>query len=257
MDGSIRIMFDDNDPAPAVSHIELLEDGVWNDTGFRFSSASVFLGRDMILSAVSGFIETRNPSATVGHIRSLIPHIQFGNQGTTEPADMPVLDILKTFAVFPGPTVGDINSTTIGQIISSAPSRVLKTSEHQVGSSIPATAPIQVSFYVGTDNTGFLFNRFNLPTSSMATLGAPLIIDFKEDFGFEGGSSIFQEFKSDNLISLAINGSGDVLTSHTGHELKEIDIVLDDQILNNANEFVFHGIDDMGQLGWISNNRFP
>ena len=49
-DGSIRLMFDVNDPPPAEAHIELLKQDpisgefVWNDTGLRFDSSSVSLG---------------------------------------------------------------------------------------------------------------------------------------------------------------------------------------------------------------------
>lgn len=249
-DGSIRIMFDDNDPDPAVTHIELMTNGVWNDTGFRFSATSVFLGRDLILSAVAGFIETRNPSAAVGHVRALVPHIEFGEQGTIESAHMPITDFLKTFSPFPGPATGEVTGATIGQIINISPTRILDQSLHEVGS-IGATAPIQVSFYVGTDNAGLLVERFNLPASDWVA-NQPLIIEYNESFGIEANENLFQEFTSVNALSLKTNAAGDIITDHTGHQLAERDIILDELVLDEEMFFVFDN-----NLGFVTNNRFP
>jgi len=248
-DGSIRLNFTGADDV--VSNMETRKDGVWNDTGFRFSSASVSIGRDLIISAVSGFIETQNPSQIVKHRRSLIPHIKFDEQGTDDFGDMPVLDVLKDFPVFGGTPVGEKSGTTIDQVFTDAPSRVLTSSTHTIGS-VGATSEIQVSYYKGNDNSGVLFNRFILPASDMATPNDPLVLNFKDDFGFDGEVEIFQEFKSDNPISLKTNAANQILTTHTGHELKEVDILLDELVISNDLSLVF---DD--NLGLIANNRFP
>lgn len=245
-DGSIRFQFTDPD---TTAHIESRVNGVWNDTGLRFSSSSVRLGRDMIISAVAGFIETVNPSATAGHVRSLIPHIEFDELGTLEPPHMPILNALQSFDVFTGPAVGEIINTTIGQSLAQIPSRVLEQTVHEVGS-IAATAPVTVSFYTGNDNTGFLFNRLNIPASQFIA-NQPLIIDYGDDFGFEGGISIFQEFTSTDPFSLKTNSSGDIITIHTGHELSETDVVLNEFILSNDLDIVFNN-----SLELVTSNRF-
>ncbi len=245
--GSIRIVFTPGDPS---AHIEAKANGVYNDTGFRFSSSSVSIGRDLQASAVGGFLETLNLSEIDDHLKALIPHIQFDINGTLGPAHTPILDIRKDFIIFPGPTTSEIVFPTIGQVFTATPTRVLHSATHEVGS-VSATAPIEVSYYKGTDNTGPLLNRLNLPASAMVA-NTPLTIIYDSDFGFENATSIFFEFKSSALISLDLNAAGNVITTQNGHELTELDNILDEFVL--ANDL---GITFDNNLNIVVHNRFP
>jgi len=246
-DGSIRIIFTPGDP---TAHIEAKANGVYNDTGFRFASSSILLGRDLSASAVGGYIETVNLSEIDDHLKSLIPHIQFDITGTFGSAHMPVLDKREDFIIFDGPADGEILSTTIGQIFSGAPSRVLHSSTHEVGS-ISATAPIQITYYKGTDNTGPILSRFNLGTNTMIA-NQPLVIIFDSDFGFENDQNIFFEFISQQNIALKTNAGGNVITTHNGHTLDELDIILDEFVLANDLSLTFDN-----NLNFTVHNRFP
>ena len=247
-DGSVRFKFD---TIGNINNIELRAGGVWNDTGLRFASSSIGLGHDMIISAVSSFLETTNPSGTIGFPRALIPHIEFREPGgTTEPAHMPIVDIVRTFEVFPGPQVGEKTGTVITQSLSVLPRRLLKQSVHQVGS-FNSTADVQVTYYSGNDNTGGIINRINLPPSTMLN-GQPLVIEYGEDFGFDGAVSIFLEFVSANSMALQTNVDGDLITQHVGHELQDLDILLEEFILTKNLDFIFtNSLDFMYPL------RFP
>lgn len=246
-DGSIRIVFTPGDP---TAHIESKANGVWNDDGFRFASSSVLLGHDLSASAVGGYIETVNLSEIDKHLKSLVPHIQFDIRGTFGAAHMPILDVRETFLTFPGPPAGEIISTTIGQVFTAQPSRVLHSSTHQVGS-ISATAPIQVNYFKGTDNTGVLLNRINLGTNTMIA-NQPLVIIYDSDFGFENEADIFFEFTSTSNISLKTNGDGDIITVQDGHTLSELDILVDELILGNDLSITFDN-----ELHLVAHNRFP
>lgn len=245
-DGSIRIMFTDGD---ASSHIELRQSGVWNDTGFRFASSSVSLGRDLQLSAVGGFLETVNLSEIVDHIKSLVPHIEFNQTGTMGAAHMPITDTRTTFNVFAGPPFSEIISTAIGQSFSVTPTRILHSATHTVGT-VGATAEVEVSYYKGVDNTGILLNRMMLPASDMVA-GQPFTIVYDSDFGFENVVTIFFEFVSVNNISLETNFAGDVITSQDGHILDELDVMLDEFVIANDLSFVFDN-----NLNITVHNRF-
>lgn len=245
-DGSIRLILT---PPDEMGHIELREDGVWNNTGFMFSSGSISLGRDLLLSAVGPFLETVNPSMVVDHLKTLIPHIEFTMAGTTGAGHMPILDARETFIVFAGPPAGEIISTTIGQTFTVSPTRLLHSTTHEVGS-VGASAEIQVNYYKGVDNTGILINDMMLPSSDMIA-GQPLTVVYDSDFGFENVETIFFEFVSDNNISLAINAGGDVITSQDGHTLAELDIMLDEFVLTNDLSFVFDN-----NLNFVVHNRF-
>lgn len=246
-DGSIRFMFTEGDP---TAHIESRAAGVWNDTGLRFSSSSVLLGHDMLVSSIGGFIETVNPSEIVRHIKSVIPHIESNINGTKEAAHMPILDVRETFDVFPGPVISEIVATSIGQVFSASPTRVLHSATHLAGS-VGASAQVTVSYFKGTDNTGDLLNRFTLPASAMVA-GLPFTTIYDSDFGFENIENIFFEFVSANTISLATNVSGDVITSQDGHVLSELDIMLDEFVLANDLSLTFDN-----DLNFVVHNRFP
>lgn len=231
-DGSIRICSTVGDP---ISHIELRENGVFNDTSFRFSaSGSVQIGRDLDLAATAGFLETGNPSQTIGHIRSLIPHIQFEDAGTEHP-HTPILDAEEIFDVFTG-AVSEIVATVIGIDLGVSPGRVLEESIHEVGS-VSSTQPVQVSFYLGTDNTGFLIDRRTLPANAMVT-NTTLEIIYDNDLGFQAGQQVFMEFLSTANISLKTDSGGNALTKHEAHELDVLQLVTENLIWNNSLDHV-------------------
>ena len=245
-DGSIRFMFTEGDP---TAHLESRANGVWNDTGLRLSSSSMLLGRDMLVSSIGGFLETVNPSEIVDHLKAVIPHIEFNMNGTLGAAHMPILDTRETFDVFPGPVVGEIVATSIGQVFSVDPTRVLHSATHRTGT-VGATEQVNVSYYKGTDNTGSLLNRFMLPASEMPANQSFTIV-YDSDFGFEQVENIFFEFISENQISLSTNLAGDVITSQDGHVLDELDIILDELVLSNDLSLTFDN-----NLNLVVHNRF-
>lgn len=245
-ENSIRWAFHPGDPD---AHIEKFLNGVWNDTGIRFASASVSLGRDLRIGAAGGFIETFNVSEIDDHIRALLPHIQFDATGTTQPAHMPILDKREDFVVFAGPATGEIISTIIGQVFSAIPTRLLHTTTHTTGS-VAASSQIEVTYYKGVDNTGSILNRFRIPASIMPA-STTFTITYEDDFGFENATNIFFEFVSTANISLATNASNQVITTQNGHNLDELDIILDELVLANDLSLTFSN-----ELGFAVNNRF-
>ena len=225
VDGSIRFIFTVGDD---VGHIELRESGVWNDTGFRFASNSVKVGRDLTLSAVAGILETNNPSALVGHVKSLIPHIEFDDDGTRQ-VQTPILAEETTVLIY-GPVTGEVNAKTHGIDLGQVPSRVIEHSFHEIGT-VGATDEVVVSVYVGTDNTGILINRRTLPASDLVTK-TQLDINYDNDLGFEGGSNIFMEFVSDTAFTMEVDASGNPVTTHEMHELAVIEILTENLVYN-------------------------
>lgn len=222
-DGSIRFSFS---AGGRNANLEKRTSGVWNDDGMRIASSSLDIGRDMTLSAVAGHLETNNPSAAVGHTRGLIPHIEFNDEGTRQ-AETPIVDVEKFFTVF-GTAVGETTANTIGINIGTTPGRIIENSIHEVGATVP-TSQVTVSFYTGTDNTGFLFNQKILPASDF-TANTTLSIDYDLDLGFEANVSVFMEFKSDTPLSLKTDAGGNPLTIHEAHELDEIGIFTENVI---------------------------
>lgn len=229
-EGSIRFMYTQGDE---FAHIESKVSGVWNDTGLRIASSTLSLGRDMKLAAIAGFLETINPSAIVGHQRSIIPHIQFDDAtGTTlNQLHVPIANIEDTFVLF-STASSETTGTTIGQIIADSPGRIISTSVHEVGAT-GASAQVIVNWFVGADNTGTLVNQRKLPASDL-TANSTLTIDYGEEFGIDAGVTYFQEFTSAASFSLKTDSGGNILITHTGHALEELQGVTENIIYNNA-----------------------
>jgi len=91
VDGSIRFIVL---PGESVGQIEFRSLGVWNDTNFRVDILD--LGRDLALKPAGGFVETINPSAVSGSIRSFLPNIPFDDSTGTGTPILPVA--LKLFS---------------------------------------------------------------------------------------------------------------------------------------------------------------
>jgi len=247
IDGSVRMSMDLDDN---VYRIEKRTNGVYNDDSFRFASNSVELGHDLRMGAMGGFVETLNRSEMAGHLRAVLPHIQFDAQGTTEAAHMPILDKRDDFFVFPAPATGEIISTVIGQVFSTIPTRVLHSSTHITGSA-GATAPVQITYYKGTDNTGPILNQFRIPPTIMGIPNVSFTIIYTDDFGFENAKNIFFEYTSANPISLKTNAAGDVITTQNGHVFDELDIMLDEFVMTKKPGFIM-----TRKLGFVVHKRF-
>ncbi|MEE9158615.1 MAG: hypothetical protein V3U60_09555 [Gammaproteobacteria bacterium] len=243
-DGTIRIVFT---PGETEAHIELKTSGVYNDTGFRISGSTLKLGRDMSISSTAGWLETENASQLVGHLRSLLPHIEFSDAGTLNPQS-PIVDVLKTFPVFTG-AVGEVSGTVLGQGYIVSPTRIVKNSFHESGS-IAAGADVTHRLYVGADNTGVLFNQFIIPQAAF-TADTTLIINYDKELGFPNGQSFFMELTSPATFSLKTDSGGNILTIHEGQELKTEDVVLSNLVVKNDAGFLL-----FNDGGFVKNNAF-
>ena len=230
-DGSIRFKLISGE---AEAGVEKRANGVFNDTSLRFSSSSVRIGRDLVLSAAAGFMETSNPSGVAGHVRSLIPHIQFEDAGTRQP-HTPILDAEAVFDVFTG-AVSEIIATTIGINLGVSPGRVLEESIHEVGS-VGNSQSVTVSFYIGTDNTGTLIDRRRIGAGVMVA-NTTLELDYNNDLGFLAGQQIFMEFESGANISLKTDSGGNPLTKHEAHELRELEMFTENMVYDNSNDHI-------------------
>lgn len=245
-DGSIRFQFTTGDN---FAHIETRADGVWNDNGLRFASSSFGLGLDMTMSAISGFIETFNPSQVAGHQSSFIPHIQFDDDLGTMETHVPIVDILEIFPVFIN-AVGEQTLTVHGIDCGAIPSRIIERITHEVGT-VGATAPVTVKYFKGTDNTGFLYSQQVLPISAVVA-NTTLTITYDKDLGFEGGENVFTELSSDVAFSLKIDSGGNGLTTQIGHNQDELSVVIENLVYD---ENLDHSLDEF--LNPVYSEQFP
>jgi len=161
-DGSFRIAVTVGED---VIHLEQRASGVWNDSGLRTSPKTLELGRDLFLSAGFTYIETSSPSGAATEDKTLIPHIEFDDNGTDGNFQVhtPVTKILTNFPIFTTATAEE-TSTLIDQGFNIGFRRIIKTIVHQLGTTA-ASAEVRHSIYLGSDNTGFLISDVIAPFS--------------------------------------------------------------------------------------------
>lgn len=232
-DGSIRIVFVAGD-ANAKFELRTGDAGTPGDAGFdldglTLASSSLRLGLDMIISAVAGYIETTNPTEIVGHGKALIPHITFDESGAGEP-HIPVAGALEFIPLFVNKT-GENFSTLHGQVYEFVPAAILDFFTFETGSTAP-TKFVQIKIFIGTDNTGFKISDIKIAASQFAA-NSPINIDYKEDLGFETAQAIFVQLESSVAFSMDIDAGGNLISSVTAHELRELEFLALNMIMKN------------------------
>lgn len=231
-DGSIRWL---KTPGDTFSHLETKLDGVYNDTGLRINAGTLEIGRDLFLGAAASFIRTTNPSVIDGHSETLLPHIPFDDDGTAFP-HTPISNKLATDVIFSG-AVGEASGTTIDQVFVSTIARMIKTIFHEVGG-VGASAPVQYSIYVGTDNTGFLVLRETLAIDQLLA-NTTLEIDFNFELGLRQNTTYFIELISDNSFTLKTDSGGNILMTIEEEELRDLDLVTENLMLDEDLNLIF------------------
>lgn len=245
-DGSIRFIFVDGDPEAVI---QLRANGVFNDTTFRVSESSLAVGRDLKIGAAASFIETFNPSVADEHQRALIPHITFDAETGTAFPHTPVLKPEDLSVIF-GPAVSQITSTIIGINFTTTNAILIETAIHEVGT-VGASATVVYSIFVGTDNTGLLVNRRNLPSSQLVA-NTTLEIDFNFDMGLRNNTDYFIELTSPVAFSLKTDAGGNPLLSFEQQELGILNMVTENLIWNNDLNHVLNN-----SLDPVYSNQFP
>ena len=223
-----------DDPVP---HLAKRTSGVFNLGEMRIAGGSLLIDYDMEMGSLAGFIQTINPSATAGHDRSLVPHIEFDDDVGTINSQLhvPTANKTETFDVFTTP-VSEVVATLssgffrIGQLLGVLPGRALGVSAHLVGTTAPTTQVV-VSIFVGTDNAGTRVSRRVLPFSDFV-VGLALNISYNEHFGFDANKTYFMEFKSTTVFAMQTDVGDNIITSHVGHEQRELIGVTENLILD-------------------------
>jgi len=269
-DGSIRFHFI-GEPGETEARVEargLLEPGVWNKTGLIFAQGSINLGTNLRLSAAGEFLRTflSNSFNPVTVPRAVYGHMPYtdgkGSEpnpiaGTTGFPIMPVLNDQRAEDIFDPVQTGQDTDNNIVVVFPPLENRIMTESRHRTGTQA-ATSDVQVTF---RDAQAKELLSFMIPQSLMAAnTNFSLLFD---DFGF-GGTGIFQEFDTatgSDLISLATNAAGDVLTNQIFFPQATEDIILEEFVITNDVSLLFPGPlegEDFGSdPSFIVGSRFP
>ena len=121
-----------------------------------------------------------------------------------------------------------------------------------VGTTVP-TLPVTHTIYAGTNNTGKVISRRNIPAGDWSA-SSPLILQFDEDIGF-GESPFFVELTSTTPFSLQTDSGANIITTLIGQKLFNVELLTNDFILNNDLGFVFNN--DLDMVRTRGFERFP
>ena len=160
-DGSLRLIPDTS--FGTEFEFQRRNNGVWNDTGILIAASTIYLGRELRLSAAGEFILTRDVSE---EIKSLVPHVVYEDGvGSNEFVTVPDVGE-KQFAVEIQPD--DSGELTGASIEFTAPwglqDSLLSALDVRTGTTVP-TDTVTLSVYRGADDTGNLFFQRNYPAS--------------------------------------------------------------------------------------------
>lgn len=154
-DGSIRIIPDTSFDEQA--EFQLREGGVWNDTGILIAASTVYLGRELQLSAGGEYLLTKDFATD---IRSLVPHVRFdAATGTDATVAVPVVGALVPDVIIQPDDTGEISGSTIqfstlSAFLLLANALILKT-----GTLAGATDEVTVNLYRTGFGTDLFYKR--------------------------------------------------------------------------------------------------
>ena len=196
-DGSIRIIEENGIPV-----IEKRENGVWNDSDLRISGDSLYIGRDLRISAAGHILMVRSVS---DDSKTLVIHSHFNDSGSIEP-EVPLLATKEIRTITQSDNIDIFTGTSFGYTVTPTENQLISKVYYQTGS-IPATDNIIIRFYVGVDNTGVLYFQKTIPSTEWIA-DSEIQIDVPGLLGYVPSKTVYGELTSSSSFSIKTNESG-------------------------------------------------
>lgn len=222
-EGSIRLIPDLVDGTEA--EFQRLSGGVWNDTGIVIAASTVYLGRELQISAGGEYILTKDGET---EIKSLVPHVRFDEtDGTAEFVVVPKVGTLQSDVILQPDDTGEITASTIQFPVASTDLLLANALILRTGATA-ASDTVTLNLYRNGIGDGLFYKR-NYPASEFpADSDVTLVTDgLVEIFA---SATFYVEFVSDEDLSLKSEATGTVpYFGANYYELEEDKITPDEQ----------------------------
>lgn len=200
-DGSIRFILNTGDDEVTF---EERATGVWNPTGLRLASSTLFLDRILALSSVGITLQI---NALGSNRKFLVPCVEFDDTGSFRPQAQ-VIDALEEDVVIQGVFGTEI----IGQIISGSTTFTngpIITKLNLKTGSTAATDDVTLIMFQGLFPSGTKIFDINFPSSQFPA-NSDITIDLQFGVGFVQGDEVTFAFFSNEDFSLLGNSSDSI-----------------------------------------------
>lgn len=185
-DGSLRLIPDTSFSTEV--EFQRRNEGVWNDTGILIAASTVYLGRELRISAAGEFILTRDVSE---RIKSLVPHVVYDDAtGSQEFITVPLAGELQNEV----PVQPDFSGEITGSIIEFTAPWTLETAllslvDLKTGSTAASDA-VLLQVWRGTDDTGELFFQRTYPADQLPA-NSDVFLDTNGLVEVKNGDNVF------------------------------------------------------------------
>lgn len=235
-EGSLRLV---PDASGKNMEFQRLHEGVWNDTGIQIAASTVYLGRDMQISAGGEYIRQR---VAVEDKSALVPHSEFTEAGGTIAPHTPVLSPKILRYVFqPDDSVDMIGRSFHWDMV--APLPTLWDRLYWKTGSVAATEPVLVAINRGAEHGELIWQRW-FPASKFPA-NTEVEIELLGMLQSAPGGSYHSTVTSEADFSLKGNASGLWWVAVDYHLLTEEELLTDTFVLSNELAIVF---DNEGNL---------
>lgn len=245
-DGSIRWTVDNTG---INGEIQLRADGVWNDTGIQISASTIFLGRELEISAFGELIKSDSANRA-NEALALI--IRFDDTGAHEFAVVPKPSAKITDEVIQSDDGTDTQASSFDWTLTATDNAVITEITLKSGA-IAATDQVSLTIYRGSDDTGKIAFFQNYPASKFAA--APTAPRLPLDGPVETftGGDIYFVVESDQNLSLLGNASAEPYWARSYHTITEENIVTfetgmdkivvsNSDVVTSAGDVVYSGV---------------
>lgn len=230
-DGSVRVILD---TISDIATVETRADGVWNPGEFQLSQGSLFLGREVKLSAAGHHLIITTTDADVE--KTLVVGQEFDDTGSSEP-ESTIVSSLDIRVVSQSDNSVSLTLTDHSSVISSDLALVEKV-YIQTGST-SATSDVQFILSEGVSPDEIVVFQQNFP-SSIFPADSEVEIDLSPGVEFSPDREINISFTSDDAFTLLYDTTSTFLWLATDEQqISHEDILTETLVLSNDLSIAF------------------
>ena len=198
LDGSLRFTTDSDTGA---TEIQKRITGLWQPADFETGPSSLRIGRRVSVASIGSHLATES----VGHLH-LHAHSEY--DGETCIKDAKMLNIYSfTERLVYQPDESGSWTGTLYEFVSPSPAHTIVSKGYLKTHTTPATKPIRIQTWLGTDDTGELIFDQWYPTSQFPA-SSEVEIEYGGALEFEPGNYYFTRYSSAADFSMKMNAAG-------------------------------------------------
>lgn len=186
-----------------IAKVQKLTNTTWQDTGIRLSGESLYLGRDLSITAFGNTIGSESNSSRVKH---LVLQNRYDDTGSGEIV-VPKLSSKIIKEIVQSNEDGSSIGTEYSYTFTVSESIIVDKIYYKFGDIVPASSELNIIVYNGIDDTGDKYFEQKLP-ACFCLANSECEIELSGGLGYNKNQNIFIKITSEENFEIITNLSG-------------------------------------------------